>query len=96
MKPSEYVRLARDEIAKGWCKQIAEDTQGNVCAIGALSRATIGNHLKGVRALGALNAKALELGYEGIVSMNDDVDIIQQDMLDLFEKVAIGLEEQGL
>ncbi len=38
MKTSEILWAAREEIAKGWCKNTLQNPQGKVCAAGALQR----------------------------------------------------------
>jgi hypothetical protein len=104
MKASEYIRAGRDEIAKGWCKYKGMDGNGNVCAYGALARVTeripmdvrIAMKPNGRIAEDYLTALVVEIGFDGVISMNDDPSTTQQDMLNLFEKTAIGLEERGL
>lgn len=37
---ADLLDAAAAEVDKGWCRHITEDTNGNVCAVGAMYRAT--------------------------------------------------------
>lgn len=109
MKESELIADARDELSMGWTQRtIMNSNTGSVCAVGALRRATLNNIQHGAAALFAkarqtLNLKAREMaadvgiGYPlaGVENFNDFNGTGKQDMLNLFDKAIIGLEERG-
>lgn len=80
---------------------------GSVCAVGALRRATLNNIQQGSAALFGkaryvLNLKAREMAADvglppqiHVENFNDGADTGKQDMLNLFDKAIIGLEERG-
>lgn len=99
MKVSEFIGHARDELFKGWTQGAYRTNKGQVCAVGALERVAMQN-LSEVATAGkaqeAINAKAKEVyGVHRVQSINDRSTTGQQDMLDLFDKTMIGLEERG-
>lgn len=107
MKVSELVAQARDELFKGWAKGTLSDGQ-NVCAVGALRRATMANLQNGAPAVfkearEALNLKAGEMSADvgmpfatgAVESFNDFYGTKKEDVLNLFDKATISLEEQG-
>lgn len=109
MKVSELLAEARDEVFKGWVQKTVRDNVGNVCAVGALRRATM-NHIQDgsvkvfPKARKALDAKAREMAADVgggdfsinvVESFNDFWGTDKQAMLNLFDKVIIGLEEVG-
>lgn len=99
MKVSEFLAAARDEVFKGWTQRSYRTTAGAVCAVGAIERVAMATMAieTAAAAQAALNAKALEVhGSSMVQSVNDKTSTSQQDVLDLFDKTVIGLEEQGL
>lgn len=90
---------------------LLNESTGGVCAIGALRRATVSNiHNGATKVFGearcALNEKAFEMaadiGYDtgiyrrlAVESFNDASGSGKGDLLNLFDKTIIGLEEQG-
>jgi hypothetical protein len=111
MKVSELLAAARDELFKGWTQGKLKDNVGNVCAVGALRRATMGHIQEGSvavfnKARTALNVKATEMKADvgmvdgfgpniAVESFNDFGGTTKDDMLALFDKTIIGLEEVG-
>lgn len=109
MKVSELLADARDELSMGWEKGRLMNAQtGGVCAVGALRRATMNNIQQGSAALfskarQALNLKSREMradiGYPGdfssVESFNDWAKTERADVLNMFDKTIIGLEERG-
>lgn len=107
MKESELLAEARDELYKGWVQNTMA-SGNNVCAMGALRRATMGNIQNGAAAVfnkarTALDLKATEMGEDiakgfrpaSVMAFNDHLDTRKQDVLNLLDKTIIGLEEQG-
>lgn len=98
MKASELLAEARDELFQGWVQGSYVTQEGAVCAIGAVERVAMKNMAfaqAGV-AQDALNAKAQEIYNTAYVqNVNDTFARGKQDMLDLFDKAIIGLEEVG-
>lgn len=110
MKVSEFVREAQKHVEKGWCQGVLEDKLGNVCAIGALSRQRYvvyggrpKENLEAYRAAVNLKRRAEEAlacifdEHYGlpIIEANDELDTTQADIIAMFEKTAISLEELG-
>lgn len=104
MKVSELLSAARDELFKGWTTgTLMNESTGNVCAVGALRRATMNHVPQGSvtvfnAAVRALNAKAEEMSNSAtltVMGFNDHFAQSKQDVLDLFDKAAIGAEEMG-
>lgn len=108
MKVSELLAHARDELYKGWTKGALAKGQ-NVCAVGALRRATMGNIQNGStrvfkEARTLLNVKAREMAadvgidweFDGVEQFNDWSGTTHDDMLNLFDKTIIGAEEKSL
>jgi hypothetical protein len=98
MKISELLAEARDELAQGWTQRAYSTASGNVCAVGAIERVAL-RHMD-VQAAAAAQAEINRLTREVYGEMrvqyfNDRVDTQKQDVLDLFDKAIIGLEEQG-
>ncbi len=101
MKASELSDAARCELDMGWTQGEYSNYQGNVCAIGALERVAMKNMAIGQAGLvqQELDAKAHEMSngeFDRVQSFNDDRNTTKQDVLNLFDKVTIGLEEKGL
>lgn len=98
MKASELLNEARDELFQSWTQGSYVTAEGSVCAVGAIQRCAMRNMAfaeAGV-AQNALDAKAFEIYGESMVQhVNDSWTIRKQDMLDLFDKSSIGLEEVG-
>jgi hypothetical protein len=98
VKVSEFLAQARDELFKGWTKGSYQNSVGQVCAIGAIERVAMNTMAieEAARAQAAINAKALEVhGVSQVQHINDSQATSKQDMLDLFDKAVIGLEERG-
>ncbi len=111
MKDSEYLWAAKDYIEKhGWCQE-AVQRQDRVCAVGALNAVILGNpsvtyaNAEDVeskeaaleirrRIVYALEGRLSRPGLE-LYQYNDSPRTVKQDILDLFEKTAISMEEQG-
>jgi hypothetical protein len=98
MKPSELLAEARDELYQGWAQSAYVTQNGTVCAIGAVQSCAM-KHMAFAEAgvaQDALNAKSLEIyGKPAVQNVNDSHGTTKQDMLDLFDKSIIGLEEHG-
>lgn len=106
MKPSEILEYAQGQIEQGWCKGTLVDHEGNVCMLGAMDRAAT---RKGgvsiyapayVSAFRTLHEKVAEfwngpMDLDGIPGFNDDPKTTKQDVLDVFTKARLGLEERG-
>jgi hypothetical protein len=98
MKVSEFLAQARDELFKGWTKNAYHNGEGQVCAIGAIERVALSTMAieEAARAQAEINAKAREIhGVDVVQHLNDAGKTSKQDMLDLFDKTVIGLEERG-
>lgn len=110
MKVSELLADARDELSMGWEQgSLMNAATGSVCAVGALRRATLNNIQQGSAALfgkarQVLNLKSREMAADvglldnavvHVENFNDWRNTGKQDMLNLFDKAIIGLEEQG-
>lgn len=104
MKVSELLAQARDELFKGWVSGKLLDVQsGGVCAVGALRRATMSNIQNGSSAVfwearTELNRKACEMSnsrFDLVEHFNDHFASGKQDMLDLFDKAIVSVEEVG-
>lgn len=97
MRDSEILWAARDRVARGWCQNVGRDQLGNVCAVGALGdeiqdRFGVPNDVLRWDLIDHLRAT---LGGP-IVEFNDKPETTKQDVLNLFEKTALRLEEYGL
>ena len=99
MKVSEVLTEARAEVEKGWYQGGYEDGYGGVCALGAIRRVvakTIHPFLCYQDAHFPLAEKLQEIyGFDSISQFNDEPTTTKQDVLDLFDKTIIGLEEVG-
>lgn len=110
MKTSEVLERARTEVARGWTKGEYVNEGGNVCALGAVHRACghrFDQHGYPVTesdgplsecsiACAALRAHLGEFGdFVFIEDFNDDEGIVQQDVLNLFDKAIGTLQERG-
>lgn len=105
MKVSEFVAQARDHLSAAWTKGSYRNSQDqSVCAIGALDRVAMENLQQGgvqahSPAREALLVQAREMfnlpSLNYIPGLNDEMGRTKQDMLDLFDKTVIGLEEHG-
>lgn len=98
MKVSEFLAQARDELFKGWTKGSYQNEDGQCCAIGAIERVAMNTMAieEAGKAQEAINAKAREVhGVSQVQHINDSMGTSKQDMLDLFDKTVIGLEERG-
>jgi hypothetical protein len=98
MKVSELLAEARDELASGWVRGAYSRNTGEVCAMGAIERVAL-RHMD-IQAAAAAQAEINRLtkevyGVSQVQSFNDYVASGKQDVLDLFDKAIIGLEEQG-
>lgn len=97
MKHSETLWAARDLIKSGWCKHALRNIHGDVCLAGAVFEVTGDYNLKHpVFSHLRETLTGSTAGYGCLVSFNDRPTTIKQDVLDLFEKTAIRLEESGL
>jgi hypothetical protein len=100
MKASELAADARDELFQGWTQSAYVTNEGTVCAIGAVERVAMRNMAFAQAGVvqAALDEKAAEIfGKPCLVQeFNDYMRTTKQDMLDLFDKTVIGLEEKGL
>lgn len=99
MKASELCDAARGELYKGWTQRTYRASNGNVCAIGALERVAVQN--MAIQQAGVvqreLNAKCREMfGRMSVPNFNDDRNTTKEDVLALFDKATISLEERGL
>jgi hypothetical protein len=110
MKASELLSDARDELFQGWEKgTLLNESTGGVCAVGALRRSCMNNIQNGAAAVfgkarDALNVKSREMsadvGINGtyplrVEEFNDWAKTEKSDVLNMFDKAIIGLEEQG-
>jgi hypothetical protein len=95
VKDSEILWAAKGNVARGWCKQQARDQVGNVClvrAIGDVTRPQTNFALE----LRLLDHLRETLNGLSPIKFNDHPDTEKADVLDLLEKTALRLEEQGL
>lgn len=102
MKPSELVAEAHDEMAAGWVAGQYVTIDGEVCGIGALQRVAM-RHMAFAEAgvaQQALEAKAHELfqatSVQDINDRRDTHGTRKQDMLNMYWKVHLDLDEHGL
>lgn len=98
MKVSELLGEARDELAMGWTQRAYQNNVGQVCAIGAIERVALRHQdiAAAAHAQAEINRLAGEIhGASAVQHFNDALGTRQQDMLDLFDKAIIGLEERG-
>ncbi len=95
MKDSETIWAARDLIEAGWCKHALRNIHGDVCLAGAVAEVTGVYSLK-TRVLRHLLETLTGSTYGCLISFNDRPTTTKQDVLDLFSKTAIRLEESGL
>ena len=105
MKPSEILEYAQGQIERGWCKGTLVDHEGNVCMLGALDRTAKHYGLSVTmmtynNAFRTLREKVEEfwegpMDIDGIPGFNDDPSTTKQDVLDVFTKARLGLEERG-
>lgn len=100
MKPSELSEAAREEIYMGWTKGEYQSYQGNVCAIGAVERVAMQNMAIAEAGIvqDELNKKTKEMfgaQFNRVQEFNDARDTRHEDMLALFDKVTLFLQEQG-
>lgn len=98
METLDVLVRARAEVEAGWCKSMAVDYGGNVCALGAIETAlgaskythTLVAHYDTSGARLALT-KALPAGYSSVPQFNDDPHTTKADVLALFSR-AINAE----
>lgn len=93
MKTSEQLGIAREYLdSTGWI-QGALAREGSVCVVGALFR----TDTYATNTIKALADKIFELVGEPISlpTYNDHHATCKRDVLDLFDKTIIGLEEVG-
>lgn len=98
MKTSELLGEARDELANGWTQGTYATSQGSVCAVGAIERAALRNMdiVAAGKAQQEINRLTQEIyGDSRVQVFNDRPGTTKQDVLDLFDKCIIGLEERG-
>jgi hypothetical protein len=97
VKDSETLWAARDIIQRGWCKGALSNIYGDVCLAGAIAQVT-GGFILNLPVLAALRETLTGRtdGSGSLVHFNDNPNTTKQDVLDLIEKTAIRLEEQGL
>lgn len=98
MKTSELLGEARDELYKGWTQGEYANHIGHVCAIGAIERVALRHQdiVAAAKAQQEVNRLAKEIyGCSMVQSFNDRYNTGKQDVLDLFDKAIIGLEERG-
>lgn len=102
MKVSEFLAQARDILSGSWTQGTYRNTiTGTVCSKGACERVALSNlSEQGIITTAAyadreLEAKSLEIYSLGVISFNDETSTKHQDVLDLFDKTIIGLEEHG-
>jgi len=100
---SEILSDARGRLDRGWCQGTSADEHGNLCAMAAVSAAVLYAKQLGVEThtvfphpSDALSEKVKEFGsYETVVQFNDDPRTSKQDVLNLFDKAILGLQEKG-
>ena len=107
MKPSEFINEAADELEKGWTRNKIEDSLGNVCAVGELQRVAERHMPKTLGEFTAFAAVAQEAGeqlrakvreldrHSASITGYNDTRSDKSEVITLFQKAAIGLEEQG-
>lgn len=100
MKVSEFLAEARAELDAGWVQGTWQTGNGEVCHEGACDRVAM-RHLDQIpvaaAARKAIDEKALEMfGMPTGRAANDTTGRQKQEMLDLYDKTIIGLEERGL
>ncbi|OCB09247.1 hypothetical protein A5717_26085 [Mycolicibacterium porcinum] len=99
MKVSEFLTEARAELDAGWVQGTWQNGGGDVCHEGACDRVAM-RHLDQIpvaaAARAAIDAKAMEIYNEASGRIVNDMEgRTKQDMLDLYDKTIIGLEERG-
>jgi hypothetical protein len=98
MKVSELLGEARDELYKGWTQGSYVNNAGHVCAVGAIERVAMRHQdiVAAAKAQAEINRLTAEIyGYNMVQSFNDRYNTSKQDVLNLFDKCIIGLEERG-
>lgn len=102
MKTSKILSDARGRLDRGWCQRVGADEHGNLCAVAAVGVAESAAIGLGVSPtipypVDALYEKLKEFGsYQTLVEFNDDPHTSKQDVLNLFDKTILGLQEKGL
>jgi len=87
--PNEIIRILREAraiVAEGWCKGVAEDGQGNHCALGALALAAPRERV--IKTIIPILNKALpkSFSFGTIACYNDSLSTTQADILALFDR----------
>lgn len=96
MNTLEVLVAARAEIEKGWCKSMAINTRGDVCALGAID-AALGEDRKIPRTLARRAyerldvVEALSTSADHIIHFNDLPSTTKEDVLARFDR-AIAAE----
>lgn len=102
MKASEILQDARDRVANGWCQGRCRDQFGGVCAAIAVREAerhaaVMGTNQHHLSVYTALTQQLGEFGYyDSIFQFNDHPATTKQDVLNLFDKAILSLQEKGL
>jgi sugar phosphate isomerase/epimerase len=100
METLDVLIAARAEVEAGWCKKVAVDHHGNVCAVGAIetaSRRAEGHaHVRDWRrrhpsCAHRPSGRAARLGAERSPWFNDDPQTTKADVIALFDR-AIAAE----
>jgi hypothetical protein len=92
MDTLEILIAARAEVEKGWCKHALEDDGGNVCLLGALNRAEVGDAYGHGDAPGPYVALCNALPNQRLAphEFNNAPDTTQTDVLALFDRAIIA------
>lgn len=107
MLESEVMWKAAEHVDAGWCQNRLEDAQGNVCAVGAIHKASRDidqvklSHSQSFSCRQALCETLIEQGllpvgsFSGIARWNNAAGRTAQEVAEMMRKTAIKLEEQG-
>lgn len=96
----DLVRARSELVARGWCKHVLQDYEGNICALGAVHMAIIGRSdlsfnddgfERCTDAQRVLAAVLEDRFLKSVSAFNDDIDTTQQDVLNLFDKALAEL-----
>lgn len=95
MKTGETLIAARDHVRQGWIQKHAISSEG-VCIVGAVHRAAH-HHDQKFPALYILQHKMHEMWpeFQSIVKFNDHPGRTKQEVLDVFDKAILTLQERG-
>jgi sugar phosphate isomerase/epimerase len=98
METLDVLIAARAEVEAGWCKKVAVDHHGNVCAVGAIDTALGVPKVTRTYAIGGVATRAARTALRdalpavlNVPHFNDDPQTTKADVIALFDR-AIAAE----